>query len=140
MIASRSNGRTIGSTLPQLVSGAEGNAEAVDWGSLNPRAVRLSESVAGRLESMIVSGELAPGRKLPAERDLDGGAEPDPAAQPADARAAAHLARGAPGDPGRGRGRGRRGGGGGHDRPHPRRRRACHAGGWRASIPGREDG
>src|SRR5919198_123198 len=70
MIASRSNGRTIGSTLPQLVSGAEGNAEAVDWGSLNPRAVRLSESVAGRLESMIVSGELAPGRKLPAERDL----------------------------------------------------------------------
>ena len=52
------------------MSGAEGNAEAVDWGSLNPRAVRLSESVAGRLESMIVSGELAPGRKLPAERDL----------------------------------------------------------------------
>jgi GntR family transcriptional regulator, transcriptional repressor for pyruvate dehydrogenase complex len=45
-------------------------AQAVDWASLNPRAVRLSESVAARLEAMIVSGELAPGRKLPPEREL----------------------------------------------------------------------
>ena len=32
--------------------------------------MRLSESVAARLEAMIVSGELAPGRKLPPEREL----------------------------------------------------------------------
>jgi GntR family transcriptional repressor for pyruvate dehydrogenase complex len=30
----------------------------------------MSESVAARLEAMIVSGELAPGRKLPPEREL----------------------------------------------------------------------
>jgi GntR family transcriptional regulator, transcriptional repressor for pyruvate dehydrogenase complex len=52
------------------VTGAENPAPAVDWGALSPRAVRLSESVAARLEAMIVSGELAPGRKLPSERDL----------------------------------------------------------------------
>ncbi len=52
------------------MSGAENPVPAVDWGSLNPRAVRLSESVAARLEAMIVSGELAPGRKLPPEREL----------------------------------------------------------------------
>jgi GntR family transcriptional repressor for pyruvate dehydrogenase complex len=52
------------------VSGAENPAPAVDWGALSPRAVRLSESVAARLEAMIVSGELAPGRKLPPEREL----------------------------------------------------------------------
>ena len=52
------------------MTGADASAESFDWTSLNPRAVRLSESVAGRLEAMIVSGELAPGRKLPSERDL----------------------------------------------------------------------
>src|SRR5437763_9452624 len=53
-----------------LVSGAENPAPAVDWGALSPRAVRLSESVAARLEAMIVSGELAPCRMLPPEREL----------------------------------------------------------------------
>ena len=42
----------------------------VDWAALNPRPIRLSESVAARLEAMIVSGELAPGRRLPSEREL----------------------------------------------------------------------
>jgi GntR family transcriptional repressor for pyruvate dehydrogenase complex len=46
------------------------DAAAVDWAALNPRAMRLSESVAARLEAMIVSGELPPGRRLPSERDL----------------------------------------------------------------------
>src|SRR5712691_4301676 len=72
MIASRSDGRTIGTTLPQSLdmTGADVPADFVDWKSLNPHAVRLSESVAARIEAMIVSGELAPGRKLPSERDL----------------------------------------------------------------------
>lgn len=52
------------------MSEAENPAPAVDWGALSPRAVRMSESVAARLEAMIVSGELAPGRKLPPEREL----------------------------------------------------------------------
>lgn len=53
------------------MSGAGERAPAeVDWAALSPRAVRLSESVAARIEAMIVSGELAPGRRLPSERDL----------------------------------------------------------------------
>jgi GntR family transcriptional regulator, transcriptional repressor for pyruvate dehydrogenase complex len=52
------------------VDAGENPAPAVDWGALSPRAVRLSESVAARLEAMIVSGELAPGRMLPPEREL----------------------------------------------------------------------
>jgi GntR family transcriptional regulator, transcriptional repressor for pyruvate dehydrogenase complex len=42
----------------------------VDWAALRPRAVRLSESVAARIEAMIVSGELQPGGRLPSERRL----------------------------------------------------------------------
>jgi GntR family transcriptional repressor for pyruvate dehydrogenase complex len=42
----------------------------VDWATLNPRPIRMSESVAARLETMIVSGQLPPGRRLPPEREL----------------------------------------------------------------------
>ena len=47
-----------------------GQQARVDWAALNPRPVRLSESVAARLEDMIVSGQLPPGGKLPPEREL----------------------------------------------------------------------
>jgi GntR family transcriptional regulator, transcriptional repressor for pyruvate dehydrogenase complex len=47
------------------------NATAdIDWSALTPRAVRLSESVAARIEAMIVTGRLPAGRRLPAEREL----------------------------------------------------------------------
>src|SRR6478672_13719772 len=52
------------------MSECPGQPAPVDWAALNPRPIRLSESVAARLEAMIVSGELAPGRKLPPEREL----------------------------------------------------------------------
>lgn len=53
-----------------MSDGSSSQSPAVDWASLTPRPVRLSESVAARLEVMIVSGELAPGRRLPPEREL----------------------------------------------------------------------
>jgi GntR family transcriptional repressor for pyruvate dehydrogenase complex len=46
------------------------SAADIDWAALTPRAVRLSESVAARIEAMIVTGRLAAGRRLPAEREL----------------------------------------------------------------------
>ena len=52
------------------MSECPGPPAPVDWAALNPRPIRLSESVAARLEAMIVSGELAPGRRLPPEREL----------------------------------------------------------------------
>lgn len=44
--------------------------EALDWPALAPRAVRLSESVAARIEELIHSGQIPPGGKLPSERQL----------------------------------------------------------------------
>jgi GntR family transcriptional repressor for pyruvate dehydrogenase complex len=42
----------------------------IDWEALSPVPVRLAASVAARVEEMIVSGRLPPGRRLPSERRL----------------------------------------------------------------------
>jgi GntR family transcriptional repressor for pyruvate dehydrogenase complex len=49
------------------VAGHEG---AIDWEALSPAPVRLAASVAARIEEMVVSGRLPPGRRLPSERRL----------------------------------------------------------------------
>src|SRR5581483_4751728 len=43
---------------------------AIDWESLSPTSVRLSSSVAARIEEMVASGQLQSGRRLPSERRL----------------------------------------------------------------------
>ena len=43
---------------------------AIDWESLSPASVRLSASVAARIEEMVASGQLQSGRRLPSERRL----------------------------------------------------------------------
>lgn len=45
------------------------DASKVEWTEV-ARPVRLSESVAARIEAMIASGQLLPGARLPAERQL----------------------------------------------------------------------
>ena len=52
------------------VANTTDSGDDVDWAALTPKAVRLSESVAARIEEMIVAGRLAPGQRLPAEREL----------------------------------------------------------------------
>src|SRR5215831_9839861 len=45
-------------------------AVAIDWEALSPATVRLSTSVAARIEELIASGRLKSGRRLPSERQL----------------------------------------------------------------------
>src|ERR1043166_7837954 len=73
MIGSWPNGRTTVPTVPHrdgVMTDSPAEPEQVDWATLNPRPIRMPESVAPRLETMIVSGQLPPGRRLPPEREL----------------------------------------------------------------------
>jgi GntR family transcriptional repressor for pyruvate dehydrogenase complex len=45
-------------------------AAVIDWQALSPEPVRLSATVAGHIEEMIVSGKLPAGGRLPSERHL----------------------------------------------------------------------
>lgn len=66
-------GRVVGPphhpTEPEAAADHE-PAGAIDWKALAPVPVRLGSSVAARIEELVVSGRLPPGRRLPSERRL----------------------------------------------------------------------